>query len=67
MLADETTGALDSATSAEIMKLFTQLNRDHGITVVLVTHENEVADYANRRIVFRDGRIVEDITQSGTA
>ena len=59
LLADEPTGALDTATSEEIMKLFGQLN-DGGITVVLVTHEPDIAQYAARRILFRDGRVVED-------
>jgi putative ABC transport system ATP-binding protein len=59
LLADEPTGALDTATSEEIMKLFGQLN-DDGITVVLVTHEPDIAQYAARRILFRDGRAVED-------
>jgi putative ABC transport system ATP-binding protein len=64
LLADEPTGALDSVTSEEIMKLFVRLNRENGITVVVVTHEAEVAAYAQRRIVFRDGHIVEDERQS---
>ncbi len=60
ILADEPTGALDTATSAEIMTLLTQLNAG-GITVVVVTHEPEVAAFARRRILFRDGEIVEDL------
>jgi len=60
LLADEPTGALDSRTSEEIMRLFCRLN-DEGITVVIVTHEPDVAAYAKRRILFRDGRIVEDV------
>jgi len=63
LLADEPTGALDSRTSEEIMQLFTELNRE-GITVVVVTHEPEVALWAGRRITFRDGRIVDDIRQT---
>ncbi len=63
LLADEPTGALDSKTSDEIMQLFTGLNKD-GITVILVTHEADIAAWAKRRIVFRDGRIVEDVAQS---
>ncbi|MES2903562.1 MAG: ABC transporter ATP-binding protein [Pseudomonadota bacterium] len=59
LLADEPTGALDSATSEEIMKLFCQLN-DQGITVILVTHEPDIAQYAARRVLFRDGCVVED-------
>jgi putative ABC transport system ATP-binding protein len=61
LLADEPTGALDSKTSEDIMAIFDQLNRD-GITVILVTHEQEVADHARRQIVFRDGKVVEDRT-----
>lgn len=59
ILADEPTGALDSRTSEEVMRIFDGLNRQ-GITVILVTHEQEVADHAKRQIVFRDGKIVED-------
>ena len=62
ILADEPTGALDSHTSEEIMRLLTQLNTQ-GITVVLVTHEHDVAAWARRRIVFRDGNIIEDVRQ----
>jgi putative ABC transport system ATP-binding protein len=57
ILADEPTGNLDSHSSAEIMALFKQLNRD-GITIVMVTHEEDIAAYAKRRIVMRDGKIV---------
>jgi putative ABC transport system ATP-binding protein len=60
LLADEPTGQLDSRTSAEIMGIFQRLNRDHGITIVVVTHSDEVARFANRIITFRDGRIVDD-------
>jgi ABC-type lipoprotein export system ATPase subunit len=60
LLADEPTGQLDSHTSAEIMGIFQQLNRSHGITIVVVTHADEVAWFANRIITFRDGRIVDD-------
>jgi putative ABC transport system ATP-binding protein len=61
LLADEPTGQLDSHTSAEIMGIFRQLNLAHGITIVVVTHSDEVARFANRIITFRDGRIVNDI------
>jgi putative ABC transport system ATP-binding protein len=60
LLADEPTGNLDSRTSGDIMALLTQLNRDNGITVVMVTHSPEVAGHAARVIGFRDGRVVED-------
>jgi putative ABC transport system ATP-binding protein len=66
ILADEPTGALDSQTSEDIMKLLTDLNRQ-GMTVVLVTHESEIAAWARRKIVFRDGRIVEDVVQAARA
>jgi len=61
LLADEPTGALDSKTSSEIMGIFQSLNRTNHITIVLVTHSDEIAQYADRIIVFRDGRIVSDI------
>ena len=60
LLADEPTGALDSRTSAEIMSIFQALNRTQGITIVLVTHSDEVAAHADRIIGFRDGLIVSD-------
>jgi putative ABC transport system ATP-binding protein len=63
ILADEPTGALDSQTSEDIMKLLTELNQQ-GMTVVLVTHEHDVAAWARRRIVFRDGQMVEDVVQN---
>ncbi|WP_283770134.1 ABC transporter ATP-binding protein [Variovorax sp. PCZ-1] len=63
ILADEPTGALDSQTSEDIMKLLTELNQQ-GMTVVLVTHEHDVAAWARRRIVFRDGQMVEDVVQT---
>jgi putative ABC transport system ATP-binding protein len=59
LLADEPTGNLDSATSEEIMKLFDELSRQ-GNTVILVTHEAEVAEHARRRVALRDGRVVAD-------
>ena len=66
ILADEPTGALDTRTSEDIMRLLTDLNA-RGMTVVLVTHEADIAAWARRRLVFRDGQIVEDVRQSGHA
>ncbi len=60
LLADEPTGNLDSETSREIMGVLTRLNRERDLTVILVTHEPEIARFARRWVVFRDGRIVED-------
>jgi putative ABC transport system ATP-binding protein len=60
LLADEPTGQLDSHTSAEIMEIFLQLNRTHGITVIVVTHSDEVARFASRIITFRDGQVLSD-------
>jgi len=60
ILADEPTGNLDTATSREIMTLFTRLNKEDGITVILVTHESDIAAYADRLVRFIDGRIVHD-------
>ena len=60
LLADEPTGNLDSKTSREIMDLLTMLNRERGITVVMVTHEPDMAAYAGRIIRFVDGRIAAD-------
>ena len=60
LLADEPTGALDSRTSTEIMSIFQDLNRTQHITIVLVTHSDEVAAHADRIIGFRDGLIVSD-------
>jgi putative ABC transport system ATP-binding protein len=61
VLADEPTGNLDTETSVEIMDLFTRLHREQGVTIVLVTHEADIAEYADRRITFRDGHIVSDV------
>jgi len=65
ILADEPTGNLDSATSNEIMGLFQHLNSEQGITIILVTHEADIAEHAKRQIVFRDGEVISDkpITQ----
>ena len=60
MLADEPTGNLDTARSNEIMQLLQRLNRDEGLTIVMVTHEEDMARYAGRLVVFTDGRILRD-------
>lgn len=60
LLADEPTGNLDSERSREIMELLVDLNQSHNITVVMVTHEPDMADFARRQIRFRDGRIIAD-------
>jgi putative ABC transport system ATP-binding protein len=60
ILADEPTGNLDTRTSIEVMDIFQRLNADLGITVLLITHEPDIAEYGTRLISFRDGRIVRD-------
>jgi putative ABC transport system ATP-binding protein len=60
ILADEPTGNLDSRTSVEVMEIFQRLNRERGITLVLVTHEPDIAQYAQRVVVFKDGKIKKD-------
>ena len=60
LLADEPTGNLDSASSVEIMKLMTELNQEHGRTIVLITHEPDIAAFAKRVVELKDGRIVTD-------
>lgn len=66
LLADEPTGNLDSKRSAEIMDLLTSLNRDGGITIIMVTHEADMAAYAKRTVHFRDGLIETDHTHKET-
>jgi len=66
LLADEPTGNLDSRTSGEIIAMLRALNRAHALTVILVTHDSEIAAAADRTIAFRDGRIVSD-TANGHA
>ncbi len=60
LLADEPTGNLDSARSEELMQLLVDLNRSRGLTVLMVTHEAEYAEWGTRVVVFRDGRIIDD-------
>jgi putative ABC transport system ATP-binding protein len=60
LLADEPTGNLDTRTSIEVMGIFQKLNRERGITILLITHEADIAEYAGRIIAFRDGRILRD-------
>ena len=60
ILADEPTGALDSRTSIEIMAIFQRLNREQEISIILVTHEPDIAEYGERIITFKDGRIMSD-------
>jgi putative ABC transport system ATP-binding protein len=67
ILADEPTGNLDTKTSAEIMELFQRLNRDSGITIILVTHELDIALFSRRFIRFSDGRLVTDGASSALA
>jgi ABC-type lipoprotein export system ATPase subunit len=67
LMGDEPTGNLDSRTSADIIKLFKRLNADQHLTVILVTHDLEVAHNARRNIVMRDGRIICDTTDANEA
>ena len=61
ILADEPTGALDTRTSIEVMEIFQRLNRERNLTIVVVTHEPDIASYATRVVQFRDGRIRRDM------
>jgi putative ABC transport system ATP-binding protein len=61
ILADEPTGALDSRTSVEIMEIFQKLNRESGMTIIVVTHEPDIAEYSNRILRFKDGHLVSDV------
>ncbi len=65
LLADEPTGNLDSTNSAEIMEVLTKLNREQGLTVIVVTHDPEMAAYADRVVTFRDGAIISDTRKDG--
>ena len=64
LLADEPTGNLDSRTSIEVMDIFQQLNSTKNITVLLITHESDIAEYGNRIIQFHDGRVASDCVNS---
>jgi putative ABC transport system ATP-binding protein len=67
LLADEPTGNLDTKTSREIMELVTSLNREQGITVIMVTHESDIAAYAARTVRFVDGRVESDVPKREAA
>jgi len=60
ILADEPTGNLDTRTSVEVMEIFQRLNRERGLTIIIVTHEADIAQYTKRSVLFRDGRIHRD-------
>src|SRR5438067_1184660 len=60
LLADEPTGNLDTRTSIEVMDIFQRLNRERGITVMLITHEPDIAEYGTRTVAFRDGVVISD-------
>lgn len=60
LLADEPTGNLDSRTSIEVMEILQRLNRERGVAILLITHEHDIGSYANRIVVFKDGKIIED-------
>jgi putative ABC transport system ATP-binding protein len=60
MLADEPTGNLDSRTAVEVMEIFQRLNEERGMTILLITHEQDIAEYGSRAIAFRDGKVTTD-------
>jgi putative ABC transport system ATP-binding protein len=60
LMADEPTGNLDSRTSLEVMDIFQTLKAERGITIVLITHEQQVAEYGSRIVAFKDGNIISD-------
>jgi len=61
LLADEPTGNLDTATSHEVMEIFARLRRERGLTIVVITHERDIAAYGSRTIDFRDGKVTSDV------
>ena len=65
ILADEPTGNLDTRTSVEVMEIFQRLNQESGITVILITHERDIAEYGTRIIQFRDGKVIADQANLG--
>ena len=65
LLADEPTGNLDSATSREVLDMFRRLNAERGITVILITHDHEIAAHGNRVVQFHDGLVVRDEARAG--
>ena len=65
ILADEPTGNLDTRTSVEVMEIFQRLNQESGITVILITHETDIAEYGTRIIRFRDGQVIADQANLG--
>jgi len=67
LLADEPTGNLDTKTSEEIMRIFQRLNQEMSITIIMITHESDIASFSKRIILFRDGKVVEDRNNSQQA
>lgn len=67
LLADEPTGNLDTKTSEEIMRIFQRLNQELKITIIMITHESDIASFSKRIILFRDGKVVEDRNNSQQA
>jgi putative ABC transport system ATP-binding protein len=66
LLADEPTGNLDTATSHEVMEIFARLRRERGLTIVVITHERDIAAYGSRTIDFRDGKVTSDVHHDQT-
>jgi putative ABC transport system ATP-binding protein len=66
LLADEPTGNLDTATSHEVMEIFARLRRERGLTIVVITHERDIAACGSRTIDFRDGKVTSDVTHDQT-